>query len=67
MKTFHELLTEAVRDIAEHGYDSQERLDRWMRRLRDAAEQDTPSVEELRQRMDEALRAIYRRNVERAA
>ena len=67
MKGFYGLLTEAVADLSEHGYDSQERLDRWMQVLREAAERDTPSVDVLRQRLDLALQTLYRRNVEKGA
>ena len=34
---FYRLVSEAVRDIAEHGFDSQERVDRWMLALEGAA------------------------------
>lgn len=37
--SFYELLTQAINDIAEHGYDSQARIDGWMMRLRAAADE----------------------------
>lgn len=63
MKTFNEVLTEAVRDLSENGYDSQERLERWMYQLRYAANYDLPSQDELERRLAESLKAVFRRNV----
>lgn len=35
--SFYEILTEAINDMADHGYDSQARLDGWLMKLRTAA------------------------------
>ena len=67
MKSFYEVLTEAINDLAENGYDSEIRLEGWMQKLRQAAEQDMPSAKEMQKRIDLSLRAIYRRNVENGA
>ncbi len=37
MSTFYEVLTEAVADIVEHGFDSQKRIDGWLVKIRQAA------------------------------
>lgn len=58
---FAEVLTEAVRDFAEHGYDSKARLDYWLGRLREAAMSDLPPAAVYQRRIDEALSAIYQR------
>jgi hypothetical protein len=34
---FYQVVSEAINDLIEHGFDSQERLDEWMRRLETAA------------------------------
>jgi hypothetical protein len=47
LKDFQTTLTEAVSDLAEHGYDSAERVARWTRELRDAAERSLISPESL--------------------
>jgi len=37
MASFYDILTEAINDMADHGYDSQARLDGWLMKLRTAA------------------------------
>ncbi len=62
---FYEVLSAAINDIAEHGFDQAGRLEYWTAQLRSAAERSTTPL----WRMDEMLRhglgAIYRRLVER--
>lgn len=65
LKTFQEILAAAVADMAEHGFDSQERVDRWTRDLRDAAVRSMISPESLDQQLRQALAAHYRRMVDR--
>ena len=64
-KTFQQSLTEAVADLAEHGFDSQERVDKWLRRLRDAAGTWLGSPEEMEDQIRKSLRAAYLRAVDR--
>ena len=63
-KSFQDVLAEAIADIVENGFDSQERIDRWMRALRIAAERTTVSATSIEDLMRESLAAIYRRMVE---
>lgn len=60
-KTFQEVLTEAVRDITENGYDDPARLDEWLKRLRFAAVADLPSPDEIQNRMQLAMRTVFDR------
>ena len=59
--TFHEVLTAAVRDISENGYDDVARLDDWLKRLRLAAIADLPSQEEIQSRMQLAMKTVFDR------
>lgn len=62
---FDAVLTEAVADLAEHGFDSIERVDYWTARLREAAiaAMEPPHVVE--QLLGDAMAKIYGKMVER--
>jgi hypothetical protein len=66
-QSFHEVLTAAVRDIAENGYDDPVRLDEWLRRLRYAAVADLPSPEEIQNRMQLAMQAVFDRTFSKSS
>ncbi|SDH09751.1 hypothetical protein SAMN05216466_10788 [Paraburkholderia phenazinium] len=66
-RTFQEVLTEAVRDISENGYDDLTRINEWLKRLRIAALVDLPTEEEVRTRMELAMDAVFRRNFTKTA
>lgn len=66
-RTFQEVLTEAVRDITENGYDDPARLDGWLRRLRFAATADLPSPEEIQSRMQLAMQTVFDRTFTKSA
>lgn len=59
-KAFNELLTEAINDLVENGFDSMERVERWTRALRAAAERAATSEAEMQRLLDDALRSIYK-------
>ena len=59
---FHATLTAAVNDFIEHGFDSQERLDRWMSRLHDAAKASLVPEAVLARSLAQALDAVFKRN-----
>lgn len=59
--SFREALQEAIREFAEHGYDSPRRLSDWMRKLHAVARQDTPSPEVIQARMKSAMETYYKR------
>jgi len=62
---FYDTVRAAVADIAAHGYDSAQRVERWLRLIRDAAEKAASSPEALERMLGESLHAAYRRLVER--
>ena len=62
--TFYETLTAAVKDFTEHGFNSQERLEHWMRELELAAKQSMIPENAMRQQMTAAFQGVYRRLVE---
>lgn len=66
-QTFQEVLTAAVRDITENGYDDIARLDEWLRRLRIAAVVDLPAAEEIQSRMQLAMKAVFERTFTKSA
>ncbi len=63
--TFYETITEAVADIAAHGFDSQARLEEWVRRIRVAAAQSLTPTHVLEAALTSSMRTIFRRLVER--
>ncbi|QGZ66367.1 hypothetical protein [Paraburkholderia acidisoli] len=66
-QTFQEVLTAAVRDITENGYDDVGRLDEWLRRLRLAAVADLPTPEEIESRMQLAMKAVFDRTFSKSS
>lgn len=63
-QSFYEVVTEAVADLTEHGFDSQERVLYWERRLKEAAEASMGSAAQMEQQLRGGLAAVYRRLVE---
>lgn len=63
--TFYEILTAAVNDIAEHGFDSAERVAAWQARLREAAERSLRRPSEMERMLREAMTSIYRRLIDK--
>lgn len=61
VNSFDEILTLAVRDLSENGYDDQQRLDYWMARLKVAANEGMPSYQELDDRMRRSLEAVFKK------
>jgi len=64
-ESYQEALTAAVKEISETGFVSQERLEYWQQRLKEAAERAMGSAYEMEQALREALFVIYRRLVEK--
>lgn len=62
--TYFEVLTAAVADVTEHGYDSEERVAYWAEQIRLAAERSMKSMEEIEQMTREAMYAIFRKQVD---
>lgn len=65
--TFYEVLTAAVRDISEHGYDNPARLADWLRKLRVAANVQLPSSDVMQNQMERALERAFQRSISKAA
>lgn len=63
-QTFADVIAEAIADVAEHGFDSEERLLFWTGRLREAAERVASGVR-VEDMMREGLSKIYMRLVQR--
>jgi len=63
-RSYYEVLTAAINDIAANGYDSQARLDFWAEEIRRAAEQSMKSLDEINRAVREAMEAIYRKQVD---
>lgn len=60
---FYEILTAAINDLMEHGFDSQERLDRWTRELNAAARQALVPESVLQRSLTDMLSQVYWRQV----
>jgi hypothetical protein len=65
-RSYYDVLTDAIADFTEHGYDSQARLDFWLEEIRRAAEGAASPAHILEDQLRKALETIYRRMVDRA-
>lgn len=63
--TFYDVINDAVADVSRRGFDAQERIDYWLRRIAEAAERDLTPERVMRETLEGALRAIYERLVEK--
>ena len=63
-RAFYALISEAVADLLQHGFDSQDRLDGWLRRIEIAARQSLVPPETLQSALRDSLMRIYQRTVE---
>lgn len=61
LSEFYRLITEAVEDILEHGYDSRERLERWLERLESAARAALGSARDLQALLKSELTREFER------
>lgn len=61
--TFYEVLTEAINDIMEHGFDSQKRIEDWLAKIKDAAVKSLIPESQVEQEMVKSLRQAYTRMV----
>lgn len=65
MDSFYDVLTAAIDDMIEKGFDSVERIERWTRELRAAAERSMVDPAVLEQTLRDGLASIYRKMVDR--
>ena len=63
--SFYEVLSRAIADFSEHGFDSADRLAFWQDQLRRSAERNMKSTTQLHETFRNAMRAVFRRLVER--
>lgn len=63
--SYFDVLTLAINEFAEHGYDSAERAAYWTRRLKDAAEASMASTAQMEQMLRDALASVYRRMIDK--
>jgi hypothetical protein len=63
-RSFYEVLSAAIRDVSEHGFDTPGRLAFWSEQLRLAAERSATSLYKMEKMLRAGLGAIYRRLVE---
>lgn len=63
--TFQETLAAAIEDMLANGFDSEERIARWVRELRNAAERQIGSGPSADQMLREGLAAVYRKLVDK--
>lgn len=63
--SFYQTLTAAVADLAEYGFDSAERVEIWIRRIREAAVYSMTPPHVLERSLQETFRSIYRDKIER--
>lgn len=61
--TFQKVLSDAIKDFEEYGYDDVYRLNEWLKRLEFAAMADLPTEETLRNRMQMAMDAAFKRSI----
>jgi hypothetical protein len=64
-RTFDEILTMAVADLTDHGFDSPGRVEYWSKMLQEAAERVAGSSHMREEALRRGLETIYRRLVER--
>lgn len=64
---FHQTLTDAINDIIVAGYNSIERVESWLKKIREAAVESLTPPSVLQDALAATLRAIYRSKVERGS
>lgn len=65
-ESFQRVITEAVNDLLEHGYDSKERVDQWLERIRRAATASLIPEATLIEQLRSTLRRVFSRSTEPA-
>ena len=63
-ESYYDILTQAIADMTEHGYDSAERVAYWQRRLREAAEGMFMSDADMQAALRAAMQQTYKRLVD---
>lgn len=63
-ESYFSVLTAAINDVAEKGYQSAEQIDFWSEELRKAAERSMRSIKDVERMVRDGMAAIFRRQVE---
>lgn len=63
--TFYEVITAAVNDLIQNGFDSLDRVEFWITRIRSAASRGMVAPAILERHLNETMRSIYRAKIER--
>lgn len=63
MKTFYEVITDAINDIIDHGFDSQKRIKDWINKIKESAKREMMSDAKIKSEMDKSLNQAYSRLV----
>jgi hypothetical protein len=63
MSSFYEVITEAVADIVAHGFDSQKRVDDWIKKIRYAAISSLVPQMEMEEAVKNTMKNLYQRMV----
>lgn len=66
-RSFYEILTAAVADFIDHGYDDPDRLQTWVDAIRTAAERELVPEREMVEALRRSFTAVFIREVERGA
>lgn len=64
-QNFYSVVTEAVSDLVDHGFDKIDRVAHWEKKLRAAAESALPSTQRMEQELRKALSTIYEKLIEK--
>lgn len=64
-RSYYETVTAAVADISENGFDTEERLEMWLRRLNASATKSMPTPEAMTRNLKQKLTADYTKLVDR--
>ena len=59
MKTYYQIVSEAIKDIRLHGYDSQRRIDYWRDKIRKAAKRDMVPLEKMENDLKRKFKSQY--------
>jgi hypothetical protein len=62
-EAFYQVITAAINDLLEHGYDSQQRLDQWFQRINQAARQSLIPESVLNRSLQDMLLKVFNRTV----
>jgi len=64
MATFFETISEAIREFEQTGFDSMDRLQTWVERIRKAAVESLTPAPVLEEALNSTLRSVYRRMID---